>query len=102
MFPPSPAPVSQALVVEDGPQRRAFDNVLAAIDSVHQDGVLPNIPLQRSLLTDRHGQFVRQPDGAALSIQVSYFTSHAELTTVHEIGHFLDYFGLGAGTEWAS
>lgn len=95
-------PVSQALTIQSDPHSQAFRKALDVIDSLHGDGVLPVIPLRRAFFTDKRGQFIFQQGGPAVAILVSYFTTQAELTTIHEIGHFVDYHGLGNGTQCAS
>lgn len=94
-------PVSEALQIEEGSFGKALQGAVAVIDAVHKDGKLPPILVTRALFTSKHGQFSVRNTGEIL-IQISYFTQHAELTTVHEIGHFLDYSGLGQPGELAS
>ena len=84
-----PISVRAALDVASGPYSRAFADALAAIDAVHKDGQLPKISLKRlSLGRGMHGRFLYTASGQPLEIAVHYASSHAELTTVHEIGHF--------------
>lgn len=40
--------------------------------------------------------------GRAVEIVVSLLNPHVELTTVHEVGHFLDFKGLDRSNLWAS
>ena len=95
--------VKAALEVEAGPYSKAFVDALAAIDSVHKDGRLPRISLKRLALSrGMHGRFLYAAGGQPLEIAVHYASSHAELTTVHEIGHFLDYAGFGIFSEFCS
>ena len=103
IFVPSFLSVSAALDVEAGPYSNAFSSALAAVDAVHQDGKLPRIPLKRLALSHgMHGRFLYTAGGQPREIAVHYASSHAELTTVHEIGHFLDYAGFGATGEFSS
>lgn len=102
-FPASPAPVSDALDVEAGPSDKPLRNALAAVDAVHRDGWLPKIPIRRIVLSRRlHGHFRHVLSGPPLDIGVHPNAHHAALTAVHEIGHFLDYSGLGASGEFSS
>jgi len=86
-------PVSDALAIEPGESGQPLRDAVAAINSVHQDGVLPVISITRAHFHDRHGQCSLQ--GNNISIKINLVGPHVELTTVHEIGHFLDYSGLG-------
>lgn len=94
--PDVPAPVSDALDVERGPHDRPLRDALAAVDAVHTDGRLPRIPIRRLALSRKlHGHFRHRLGGPPLDIGVHPAARHAALTAVHEIGHFLDYSGLG-------
>lgn len=96
-------PVGDALEVEPGKSGQPLRDAVAAIDRVHQDGVLPVIPVTpvtHSPLIDRHGQFSKI--AGQISIEVNPASQSAALTVVHEVGHFLDYSGLGNPGEWAS
>ncbi len=95
-------PVSQALEVDasaiDAHMRRAIE----AIDQVHTDGALPILPLKAALLPDMYGYFQNTTSGKAVEIVVNLVCPHVEVTTVHEIGHFLDLKGLDPAVPWAS
>ena len=96
-------PVSRALDVEGGSQIESqLRNAIAAIDQVHTDGVLPRLPVTTAALTDLHGYFRSTTAGDAVEIVVNLFSPHVELTTVHEIGHFLDFKALDQAAPWAS
>jgi hypothetical protein len=91
-----PAPVSDALDVETSPHEKPLTDALAAIDAVHKDGQLPKIPIKRLALSrGMHGRFLHVIGGRPLEIAVHPASRYAALTAVHEIGHFLDYAGLG-------
>ena len=93
-------PVGDALDVAPGHFDLPIRTAISAINQVHQDGMLPVIPVTRDLFRDRHGQFsVRS---GKIAIQINLVGPHPELTSVHEIGHFLDHSGLGRLGEWAS
>ena len=97
------APVSGALAVERGPHDRPLRDALAAVDAVHADGSLPRIPIRRlSLNRKLHGHFRHRLGGPPLDIGVHPAARYPALTAVHEIGHFLDYSGLGEPGEFAS
>ncbi|MBV9849089.1 MAG: hypothetical protein JO250_05305 [Armatimonadetes bacterium] len=94
--------VGAALEVETSEDNLPLLTAIIAVDQVHRDGDLPVITVERGPLKNRHGQFLYRQAGQAMGIVVSRFTDHAGLTTLHEIGHFLDYHGLGAPGQWAS
>lgn len=101
--PDQPAPVSDALDVERGPHDKPLRDALAAVDAVHTDGRLPRIPIRRLALSRKmHGHFRHRLGGPPLDIGVHPAAPHAALTAVHEIGHFLDYSGLGGAGEFGS
>ena len=64
---------------------------LEAVDEVHDDGALPRIPVKgsagRSLGLFNYGKDKH--------IAIKSTGSWPALTTVHEVGHFLDYDGIG-------
>lgn len=96
-------PVSRALDVEPGSRIESqMRDAIAAIDAVHTDGTLPRLPVTTASLTDQHGYFGSTMAGNALEIVLNLFSPHVELTTVHEIGHFLDLKALHPNVTWAS
>lgn len=95
---PNGPPVSQALnVPKSGKARVAIDRALAAIDRVHGDGNLPEIPVRAVRLRDgvmgryRYGGM---PQKSEIHIGTRTPAEHAPATIVHEIGHYLDHLGL--------
>lgn len=92
--------VGDALAVEPGQPGQSLRDAVAAINRVHRDGKLPVIPVTRASFTDRHAQFTNV--AGKIAIEINRITGSAGLATVHEIGHFLDYSGLGNSGEWAS
>ena len=98
-----PAPVSDALDVESGPFDKPLRDALAAVDEVHRDGRLPTIPIRRRAVDRRmHGCFRHVLGGPPLDLSVHPAARHAAMTAVHEVGHFLDYSGLGASGGFCS
>jgi SPP1 gp7 family putative phage head morphogenesis protein len=96
---PSGTPVSAALELQATPIRARLERVLVEIDRLHGDGALPKIPVV-NLTTGKkttHGHFARFKSGKAAEIAVRATGHHAELTFAHEIGHFLDGYGIGPG-----
>ena len=96
------SPVSKALEIEPNTIESELRNAIAAIDRVHTDGQLPRLPVKAADLTDSYGQFRNIRGGQAVEIVISLWNPHCELTTVHEIGHFLDFKGLDHALLWAS
>ena len=95
------ASVSAALNVQG--QKKAVNETLSAIDSVHTDGQLPLIPVKassgrRTLGSYRH--YLRS--GEAASISVSSKGTHKSLTAAHEIGHFIDHQAIADKGRFAS
>lgn len=91
------APVSAALNVTA--HKTTSERVLKAIDSVHDDGALPTIPIRSSSSrASYYGVYRHTVTGAPVDIRITAGGDHKELTLAHEIGHFLDHHGLpGAG-----
>lgn len=86
--------VSTALVLamRSPATRDASALALAAIDRVHGDGVLPEIPITGDA-GSALGLF-RFPNGAPLNIGVKATGPWQAMTTAHEVGHFLDFSAL--------
>ena len=98
-------PVSDAIDSKvHGNLAKQVDAALAAIDQVHDDGSLPEIPL-RSTARNLYGYF--QPQIVDDGITANYIAIRPDgawpaLTTVHEVGHFLDLEAIGAKGGFAS
>lgn len=103
---PIGTPVSNALIVEgDDTASNKAREAIEAINSVHGDGNLPQIPIKVVQDADFNGEYeIDRFDGTPLNIKISSYNDHAELTTAHEIGHFIDFaeisdYPLKSGTE---
>ncbi|HSM84595.1 MAG TPA: hypothetical protein VLT16_00530 [Candidatus Limnocylindrales bacterium] len=95
-------PVSDALEVKlTGSTREEAQAAIAAIDKVHDDGKLPQIPV-KTLRGLSNGVFVSSADGKAKEIQVRPNSSWPGLSTAHEIGHFLDLEAIGEKGKFAT
>jgi hypothetical protein len=70
-------------------------NAMNAIDSVHGDGVLDNIPLKAMGRSAANGSFYHGL-GKAVKIEIKKSAPSPELTFAHEMGHYLDFQALGA------
>ncbi len=101
LFPRRLKLVSAALSIEAGVLEAKMLRAIAAVDRTHKDGALPLLPITGVLLLDMYGYFLSQ-DGKAIEITVSTLSPHVELTTLHELGNFLDYQGLDHSVEFAS
>jgi len=106
---PDGVPIGRALAVSPGIANDDFRIAIAAIDRVHGDGSLPTIPIRlaalpRSASDDRvcRGQFVTDLDGRPITILIEVAESHRTFAAVHEIGHFIDFAGIGQHGRFAS
>lgn len=96
---PAGTPVSAALRgPSSGMYAERYNRTLRAIDGVHGDGVLPEIPIKTatSKHSSRNGSF-RFGGGQALDIEINGANKDLEATLVHEVGHFIDFAGFGGG-----
>jgi hypothetical protein len=103
--------VGRALQVREGIANDDLREVVAAIDRVHGDGMLPSIPL--AFVDGPSVRPVHAVDGAFVSNVVGRDEVHAQaifirrrapnrrFVALHEIGHFLDACGL-PGKGWSS
>jgi SPP1 gp7 family putative phage head morphogenesis protein len=96
------SPVSNKLT----PNRTTKDiitRVGTAIDAVHDDGILPVIPVDGSAGSGNNGVYVSTWDGKADHISVKATGQWPHMTAIHEIGHFLDHQALGSKPgKWAT
>jgi hypothetical protein len=81
------------------------DGALSAIDRVHDDGVLPSVPVKASLRSG-YGYFLpaEAEDGSlsAVEIGVRRTGPWRSLTTAHEVGHLLDLEAIGEKGNYAT
>ena len=103
---PKGTPVSVALnVTMTGQGATQVQRTITMIDNLHGDGVLKRIPVKQSTRSDLHGGFAMAPWGPR-HIEIQPDGPHVELTTAHEIGHYLETFGLPGGRllgrKWAT
>ncbi len=97
-------PVSEALdVTVRGDHKRAIDYAIRLIDQVHGDGVLKTLPVVNLVNGTDEGRFSYYVGSReAVQIAVRESGAHRELTTIHEIGHYLDHSGIGKRLEMSS
>lgn len=75
--------------------RGAVNRAARAIDAVHTDGPLPHAHISQTSSTRLLGSFDPwEPDAP---INISSSGEHPDLTACHEIGHYVDLWGLGKG-----
>ena len=107
---PSGIPISRALVVRAGLANDDLREAVSAINRVHGDGDLPEIPVSFvGTLPAADGEadgrlsFTRRNDGLAMpvSILVRSGAPHRHFVLVHEVGHLIDLNGL-PGPDFAS
>ena len=91
---PTGKPVSDALEVKTAKLAEPINDARKAIDSVHGDGQLPTIPVHRATNTNIHGSYYRDENNTPQQILVSDQGDHPRLTTVHEVGHFLEHTAI--------
>ena len=92
---PSGTPISNQLTNIQAEIKSVVNNAINAIDSVHGDGVLKNIPIDLYNLHDgANGEFYADK-GIPIHIQIKKSGNTPELTFAHEMGHYLDYQAIG-------
>lgn len=83
-----------------------YQRVVTAIDRVHDDGVLPSLPIVRvkGKPSDRYGSYAYRGDDQ-IPIEIKMYerpgndpSEHREATLVHEIGHFIDHQAFTPGS----
>lgn len=118
---PQPAgkAVSEAFQLpEKGKLAAPIRDAMNAIDSVHGDGTLEQIPVKITSSTTQAGGFrnfepyqIRSAKtggigetraGQPIGVEISRAGTHPELTMAHETGHYLDFSGIDKPGYWAS
>ncbi|MBV6425153.1 MAG: hypothetical protein NAOJABEB_02967 [Steroidobacteraceae bacterium] len=85
-------------VTVKGKLGKAVNDAISAIESVHGDGPLYQIPVKPSSAKSWHGLFrYRQSmsKSRAVDINISRAGDYPHLTMAHEFGHYLDFAGFG-------
>jgi hypothetical protein len=100
-------PVSEAMQVKvKGTLKHNVTIALNAIDKVHDDGVLPPVPVVSAPGQARYlGRMKSYLVGGkynTVQLEVKNAGSWPALTTVHEAGHFIDVHGLAGGKGFAT
>lgn len=101
--PPGIKPVSAALKnnYKTRAHKKPISDAIDAIDSVHDDGTLPDLPMEGSA-GKALGAYKFFDNGKAHAISIKSTGSWPALTTVHEIGHFLDHQAIDARGSFSS
>lgn len=99
-----PVPISQRVKVpESEPHGDLAEEALAAIDSVHTDGLISatnggevSVKMREVAAGSPsvHGA-AKMQDGVITIARPSTYHNHLRITTIHEVGHFLFIMGLG-------
>jgi hypothetical protein len=97
-------PVSNALDVTgitNKTMKSQIDLAMKTIDKIHGDGNLPIIPILQSGAGRNYGTFSFGWDDKPIKISISPKGDHQALTTLHEVGHFIDNAGV-SNRRWTS
>lgn len=102
-------PVSQAIdIPRTSNHRRIYERAMELIDRVHNDGNLPPLRIWTKHMKLGHiGAYyadnIRGTGRSRIEITRTPFGhGRLTLTTLHEIGHFLDHHGIPSVGMWAS
>jgi len=104
---PAGTPVSNALTVSKGKAKEQIETAIKAIDSVHGDGTLTQIPVTQRASKTAYGQYKYKlyPGGRSVPVEINIVPSgdsHTAITMAHEVGHFLDNQALRITQELPS
>jgi hypothetical protein len=76
---------------------------VSAVDAVHWDGPLPATPVVLRPLRTVYGRLRIDPSThSPIDIRISTLAPEPELTLLHELGHLLDWSGIGTPGSFAS
>ena len=100
---PDGIPIGRSLVVPPGLIHDDLREAIRVISQVHGVGDLPAIPMRMAQLPRsqsgtrvRRGQIVLSAStGEPSSILIEVSESHRVFAALHEVGHFLDFSGIG-------
>jgi SPP1 gp7 family putative phage head morphogenesis protein len=87
---PAGKPVSDAVTIKKSAISDAAHETLGAIDQVHGDGDLVPIPIEETTSNRYLGSFWRDRNFGPERIKVYRDGDHPQMTTAHEMGHYLD------------
>ncbi len=98
------ASLTEMLDVPDSGGYASVRAVVAAIESVMTFPAMPAIAIRvvPAVHGGGEGAYVRHRGGSPLRIEIAQQAEHPELTTAHELAHYLDDCGFGTSEGWAS
>lgn len=111
--PPAPAPPPQPKLVPGGNpigrQFTTFDSAikkevmetLSEIDKIHGDGILKDIPFEKTTGKARQGA-IHFTGVTPSKISLSTNARNKTLTVAHEMGHYLDNYSIGTPLKFSS
>src|SRR5215204_5451787 len=102
-------PIGRALEIPPGLIHDDLRVAVEIVEQVHGVDHLPRIPLYGTRFPIgaiggpvRRGRFSFTPEGEAVSIAIELGQEHRVLSTLHEVGHFLDLSGIGPPNRFES
>ena len=98
------ASLTEMLDVPDAERYASVRAVVAAAEAVMTFPDMPTISVRIVSVVNGGGEgaYVRQRGGPPLRIEIAEQAEHPELTTAHELAHYLDDCGFGTLEGWAS
>ena len=98
------ASLTEMLDVPDSERYASVRAVIAAAEAVMTFPTMPTLPVRivSAVNGGGEGAYVRQRGGPPLRIEIAEQAEHPELTTAHELAHYLDDCGFGTFDGWAS
>lgn len=107
-MPSSSKPVSSALYIVSGDGGEPIRHTARVIDSIHRDGILPEISIVREYTggsNGRYSYFTQQDNGQFFrveKIRIAPGIGEPHFTSAHEIGHLLDHQAIDKVGKYAS
>ncbi len=92
---PGGKPIAPQFTKIDTTVKAKAQRALKLIDSVHGDGNLKDIPIRPINSKDVQAQFATDAFGMPVLINISKKATNPEFSIIHEMGHFLDNYGVG-------
>lgn len=95
IYKPDGETIATKIAIPDTPMFDGARLALELVSNLHGDGPLPTISVREEKLLEPAAYEYDADTGRALGILVS--EGYSELEFIHEVGHFLDHWGLGRG-----
>jgi hypothetical protein len=106
---PSGLSIGRAFEIPPGIAHDDLREAIALIEAVHGVEPVPRIPLYGTRFPAnptsdlrKRGRFTFTPDGDPISIAIEIAQEHLILSTLHEVGHFLDLVAIGRPRRFES